>query len=273
MICDAQVHIWPGESVGHAPADEPFGHRAGPFGPMELLAEMDAAGVDRAILVPPSAQGESNAFALAAAARYPERFAVMGRIALADPASRAALAGWKRQRGMLGVRVSFNAPALRARLADGSIDWFWAAAEREELPVMLLVPGLVPAVGAIARRHPGLQLIIDHMGRPLGAQDAAAFADLDELLAAAQCPNVAVKVSAVPRFSSEPYPWRNLHPYLQRITAAFGPQRMLWGTDLSRMRCTYREAVTMFTEELPFLTADDLDAIMGRTATTLLRWG
>ena len=106
----------------------------------------------------------------------------------------------------------------------------------------------------------------------MGAQDAAAFADLDQLLAVAQHPNVALKVSAVPRFSTERYPWRNLHPYLQRMTAAFGPQRMLWGTDLSRMRCSYREAVTMFTEELPFLSTDDLEWIMGRTASTLLGW-
>lgn len=137
---------------------------------------------------------------------------------------------------------------------------------------MLLVPGQVAAVGAIARRHPGLRLIIDHMGRPMGAQDAAAFADLDALLAVAREPNVAVKVSAAPRFSTQAYPWPNLHPYLQRITEAFGPQRMLWGTDLSRLRCSYREAVTLFTEQLTFLSADDLDWIMGRTASTLLGW-
>lgn len=271
MICDAQVHIWAGESVGPEAPGEAFPHRAGPFGPDELLAEMQAAGVDRAILVPPSAQGDGNAFALAAAARHPDRFAVMGRIALADPASRTALAGW-RVPGMLGVRVSFNTPAQRALLTERDVDWFWRETERAGLPVMLLVPNQLAAVGAIARRHPDLRLIIDHMGLPLGAQDAAAFADLDALLAVAREPNLAVKVSAVPRFSSQPYPWPNLHPYLQRITEAFGPQRMLWGTDLSRLRCSYRQAVTLFTEELAFLSADDLDWIMGRTANTLLRW-
>ncbi len=271
MICDAQVHIWAGQSVGRPAADEAFPHRAGPFGPDELLAEMDAAGVDRAILVPPSAQGDSNAFALAAATRYPERFAVMGRLTLADPASRTTLAGW-RVPGMLGVRVSFNTPSQRALLADGSIDWFWSETERAG-SAGDAARSRSGCGGRCDRATPsGLRLIIDHMGRPMGTQDAAAFADLDQLLAVAQHPNVALKVSAVPRFSSQAYPWRNLHPYLQRMTDAFGPQRMLWGTDLSRMRCSYREAVTMFTEELPFLSAADLEWIMGRTASTLLGW-
>ena len=271
MICDAQVHIWAGESAGEATPGELWPHRAGPFGAEELRAEMDAAGVDRAILVPPSAQGDRNDVALDAAGRYPERFAVMGRLALDDPASRTAIAGWRGRPGMLGVRATFSGPRA-AWLTDGTAEWFWDAAQREAIPVMLMVPGLVPMVDAIARRHPGVRFIVDHLGRRPGLQDAAAFDDLSELLALAALPNVAVKVSAVPRFSSEPYPYRNIHPYIRRVYDAFGPQRMLWGTDLSRLRSPYRQAVAMFTEEMPFFSASDLDWIMGRSTCTWLGW-
>jgi L-fuconolactonase len=271
MICDAQVHIWQGDSVGPRVPGEPWPHPGGAFGAGEQSAVIAAAGVDRAILVPPSAQGDRNDVALAAAARCPRRFAVMGRLPLRDPASRDAIAGWRAQTGMLGLRLSFS----RERgplLADANAEWLWTEAECAGVPIMLMVPGQVRAVEAVAREHPGLRLVIDHLGRLPGVQDDAAFADLDELLELARYANVAVKASALPRFSSEPYPHRNLHPYVQRIVDAFTPQRVMWGTDLSRMRCSYRDAVTMVTEEMPFLSADDCDWIMGRTACAWLGW-
>ncbi|WP_170121510.1 hypothetical protein [Saccharopolyspora spinosa] len=55
-------------------------------------------------LVPPSWEGDHNDLALDAAARYPNRFAVMGRTSLTDTASTDRLARWREQQGMLGVR-------------------------------------------------------------------------------------------------------------------------------------------------------------------------
>ena len=95
-------------------------------------------------------------------------------------------------------------------------------------------------------------------------QDEEAFRDLDKLLAMARRPNVAVKASALPCYTTDPYPYRRLHPYIRRVYDAFGPQRMFWGSDMSRLPCTYRQAITMFTEEMPWFSTDDLDWIMGR---------
>ena len=74
------------------------------------------------------------------------------------------------------------------------------------LPVGLLAANFLPLVGEVAARHPGLRLLIDHLGRAGGAKDAAAFANLPELLALAKYPNVAVKASGAPSYSSKPYP-------------------------------------------------------------------
>ena len=49
---------------------------------------MKIAGVDRVILVPPSWEGYRNDYALEAAQKYPDRFAVMGKVPLNDPASK-----------------------------------------------------------------------------------------------------------------------------------------------------------------------------------------
>jgi predicted TIM-barrel fold metal-dependent hydrolase len=112
------------------------------------------------------------------------------------------------------------------------------------------------------------------MGFARETMDANAPAGAARMAALAHCPNVSVKVSALPCFSSEPYPFRNLNEPLRRVIDAFGPRRCFWGTDLSRTleRCSYRHAVTHFTVELDFLAADDLDWIMGRALRERLKW-
>ena len=99
-----------------------------------------------------------------------------------------------------------------------------------------------------------------------------AFANLPELLALGQYPNVAVKATGAPSYSSEPYPYRNIHPYLRQIYDAFGPDRTFWGTDITRMPCTWRQCVTLFTEELPWLSGRDQELVMGRALCHWLDW-
>ena len=70
----------------------------------------------------------------------------------------------------------------------------------------------------------------------------------------------------------EPYPFRDLHPYIRQLVDAFGPRRVFWGTDLTRMPCPYRECVTLFTEELPWLRGADLEWVMGRGVCEWLGW-
>jgi len=80
---------------------------------------MDAAGVDRAIIVPPSWEGDRNDLAPEAARLHPDRFAVMGRLAIEQPESRSLVDTWKCQPGMLGVRLTFHRDFL------SNIDTTW----------------------------------------------------------------------------------------------------------------------------------------------------
>lgn len=232
---------------------------------------MDAAGVARVVIVPPSWEGDRNDLALEAARLHPDRFAVMGRLAVERPESRGLVEGWRRQPGMLGLRFTFSTPLQRPWLTDGTADWLWPAAERAGLPVMLSLPGSLPHVDAIAERHPGLKLVIDHLALSRKKDDDA-FEDLPNLLTLARRRNVAVKASALPRYSTEPYPYRGLHPHIRRVFDAFGPRRMFWGTDLTSLPCSYRQAVTFFTEELPWLSALDQEWVMGRAVCAWLGW-
>ncbi len=267
-IVDAQVHIW----SGGKPANP--NHRQVPaFTKDELLEEMRQAGVDAAVIHPPTSWDPSaNELAVEAARQHPDRFAILGNFPLDRPESRTLIDGWKRRPGMLGLRFTFLQPHQRTWPTDGTIDWLWPAAERAGLPVALLAAGFLPKVAQVAERHPRLKLIVDHLGRPSGTKDDAAWASLPDMLALAKHPNVAIKATGAPSYSSEAYPYRNIHGHLHRIYDAFGPERMFWGTDITRMPCSWRQCVTMFTEELPWLSGRDQELVMGRAVCAWLDW-
>jgi predicted TIM-barrel fold metal-dependent hydrolase len=93
--------------------------------------------------------------------------------------------------------------------------------------------------------------------------------------ALAKYQNVSVKLSSIPLFSAEPYPFRDMTDHIHRLFDAFGPQRCHWGTDVTNsfVKASYRERVTHFTETLDFLSEDDKDWVMGRSILQRLRWG
>lgn len=276
QVIDSQVHIWAANTPDRpwAPGMEKRAHLPEPLTADRLIGMMDEAGVDAAILVPPSLEGDRNDLSLAAAQKHPDRFAVMGRIDLAKPQAREAIKTWTREPGLYGVRLTFHRPDTRAKLTDGTADWFWPAAEKHGVAVMVHAPDGLATLGEIAVRHPGLRLIVDHMGFARETVGDKAVPQAERVAALARHPNVFVKVSALPCFATEPYPFHDLDAALRIVIGAFGPRRSFWGSDLSRMlaHCTYRQAVTHFTEALDFLSMDDLDWIMGRGIAACLGW-
>jgi predicted TIM-barrel fold metal-dependent hydrolase len=272
MIVDAQIHLWKAESpdwqwvAGRKPQlPEPFTiERAVPL--------MDEGGVDRAVIVPPSWPGDRNDYALEAAKRYPNRFAIMGRIPLQDPKSASLLPTWREQPGMKGIRLTFQRD--QAAMLDHA-DWIFPAAEKAGIPLMFFAPDNLPRFAPIAERHPGLTLIIDHMGITAEiAKEGRMGPAIGEAVKLAKYPNVSVKVSSAPNFSNEAYPWRDVTDHLKRCFDAFGPRRCYWGTDItnSLAKATYQQRIEHFTKELSFLSEEDKDWVMGKGIMATLRW-
>ena len=274
-IVDAQVHIWAANTPERPWPARAEPHRA-PLGKEELLAGMDEAGVQGVVLVPPSWEGDRNDLSLAAAAEHPDRFCVMGRLDPEAPGAREQLAGWKKQPGMKGVRFTFHTEVLRAPLLDGRFDWVWGELEKHGIPAMVLFHHeYLHLLDGIAQRYPGLHLVLDHLGlkSTKGYPEATNFATLDKVLALAGRPNVAAKVSALPCYADDKtWPFRSLHEPIRRVFDAFGPQRTFWGSDVSRLPCSYRESVTMFTEQMPWLKGSDLEGVMGRGLCDWIDW-
>ncbi|MSP30171.1 MAG: hypothetical protein EXR09_06915 [Acetobacteraceae bacterium] len=266
LIVDAQIHLW-----GSGPVHPP--HRpVASFTAQEALAEMDRAGVHAALIHPPSWDPGSNAMAEAAAQQYPDRFAIMGQFPPDKPENRGLITNWKTRRGQLGLRWALVRPEQATWHKDGTMDWVWAEAEQSGTPIALLASRFLVEFKAIAERHPRLKLIIDHIGLAHRTRDEAALANIPALVELAKFPNVAMKATGAPAYSTGCYPWSNLHDGLHRLFDAFGPDRYFWGTDITRMPCSYRDCVTMFTEEMPWLKGRDLERVMGRGVADWLGW-
>src|SRR6266705_3272419 len=163
LIVDSQIHLWQNGKMSAQ-------HRQIPtYSVDDALAEMGSAGVDCAVIHPPSSLGEAvNVLAVEAARRHPDKFCILGHFDLESPDRENIIAHWRERPGMLGFRFTFNQPRQKACL-----------------PIGPLAGGNMAALGKIAERHPRLKLHIDHLGRSgggSGVTDAAAFADLPDML-------------------------------------------------------------------------------------------
>lgn len=266
LVIDAQVHLW------GSGTPTPHHRQTSRYTADELLAEMAEAGVDGAVLHPPSWDLHSNEMAMEAVQAHPSRFCILGWFPLNDPSQRQRIETWMQQPGMRGLRWALTRPEQRSWPEDGTMDWLWPAAEKAGTPVATMAGRFLPLFRRIAERHPNLKLIVDHLGLVWGGKGQAAFATLPELLPLAKLPNVAIKATGAPGYSAEAYPFRDLHDGLHRIYDAFGPDRFFWGTDITRMPCSYRQCVTMFTEELPWLQGREQERVMGQGVVDWLGW-
>ena len=134
---------------------------------------------------------------------------------------------------------------------------------RERFDLLHVHTPIAALLGRIAERHPGLKLTVDHMGARRGAKGVAAFPSMDALVALAKYSNVAVKLTGGPFYADDAYPFRSLHPHYRRMYDAFGPRRLFWGTDITKMPCSWKECVG-HVQEIDWMPEADMRAGISR---------
>ena len=268
LIVDAQVHIW---SAG--PPTNQAHRQVNSYSAEECIRDMDAAGVNACLLHPPGWDPNSGKISEEAAAKYPNRFAILGNFPLDKPESRSLIDGWKSRPGMLGLRYAFTQPHQANWMTDGTMDWLWPAAEKAGIPIALMASNYLPQVGRIAERHPGLQAV-DRPLRPgarrQGRRRARQSAGVAGARQTPQCRGQSDRRAGQfePALSLPQHP--QIHPADRRGVRA--ASATFWGTDITRMPCSWKQCVTMFTEEMPWLKGRDLELVMGRALCDWLGW-
>lgn len=235
MVIDSQVHAYEANTSArpwlHVPKWPP--HVTGD----EMVAAMDAVGVQGAILVSPfSLYGYDASYAMQVQTAHPGRFALIKPVDPDDEKVGDVIAAWKEVPGAVGIRIMVTKESGRDASHPG-IDRVLREAAHRNLPVNMHVWGNIDAARTLIDRHPNTRIVIDHLGitqpRVPPVPDEP-WADLPAMLELAQRSNAVIKVSGVCTMSKVPYPFEDIWDPLARVFDAWGFDRCLWGTDWTR---------------------------------------
>jgi len=273
-VIDSQVHAYeantdkrPWHSVPNWPD-----HVTGD----EMVAAMDAVGVDGAILVSAfSLYQWDDSYARIVQQAYPGKFGLVKPFDSTDPNTAEVMAEWKSVPGTVGVRIMLDRGPDR-KADDPGISRILTEAARNDFPVNFLCWGNMDLGMAIIDRHPNTRFVIDHLGimqpRTPPAPDAP-FENLPKVLEMAKRDNAVIKISGACTLSKAGYPYPDIWDPLARIFDAWGIDRCLWGTDWTRAYAVlnYEQGVTPFVET-DRLTADERAMLMGGACAKAYNW-
>ena len=241
------------------------------FEPIEMLVhQMDTNGVDKALLVQHRGAFD-NSYLLECASRYSGRFAVAALVDALEDGAPSRLTEVAAQ-GAVAVRLTPGEPvALWRKAAElglvvschGELEEFASDSFRD------LVTGL-----------PDLTVVLEHL---LGARqgDPAPYETFGRALKLGELPNTYVKIPGLGEISARPsvllrrFRYEEPPPYIEMVCEAFGPRRMMWGSDYPPVsnREGYRNALQGVMEHPALRIGEDLDWVMGKTALSVFGFG
>ncbi|TCL79474.1 MULTISPECIES: amidohydrolase family protein [unclassified Rathayibacter] len=274
-VIDAHLHIW-----------DPSRHRYDWLGPQhapidrtvtaeEAIGVLRRAGVSQALLVQAADTDEDTDAMLAAARAHSELIGVVAFVPLDDPRMAAA-----RLESLLQDPLVVGVRSLVHDRPDP--DWILRPAAREILDLIdaaglvFDLPAVLPAhlkhIPELAHRHPGLRIVLDHLGKPpVGAAGPWAEGEWERLVRRlGPLPTVSAKLSGLQSLGTDAAAWSpdQVRPFVEVALDVFGPDRMLFGGDwpVSELSGGYRRIIDSTTNLLSSLDPLGRAAVLGGTA-------
>ncbi len=273
-VIDSQVHAYAANTPERPWSEVPNWppHVTGD----EMLAAMDAVGVDGAILVSAFSIYQFDAsYAVEVRNAHPDRFALVKPVDPTEPSVAEEIADWKGTEGTVAIRILMS----RGREHDPDdpgIQLVLREAVRHDLPVNVLFWGRLDAGMTLIDHNPENFFIVDHMGllqphEPPAPPDP--FAELPKVLELAKRPNAVIKISGACTLSHAGYPYPDIWDPLGRIFDAWGIDRCLWGTDWTRAAAvlSYENGVKPF-RLTDRLTDNERATLMGGACAEAYGW-
>jgi predicted TIM-barrel fold metal-dependent hydrolase len=266
---DAHVHVWTDDRKRYPRTPSARESQPARFTPEDLFRHSLRSGVSRVVLIQMSFYRFDNSYMLDCIRDYPGIFAGVGIVDASAPALDRQMKVLAR-RGVRGFRiVSGNSP--QTWLDTPGMQMMWTTAAKERLPVCPLIgPDSLPALDRMCRKHPETPVVIDPLAR-IGADGMIRDSDVTALCALAEHRNVKVKVSAFYALGRKQAPYTDLAPLIRRVFDAYGAKRLMWASDSPFQVAnghSYEPSIALVREGLSFLSPEDRDWVLGRTAAS-----
>jgi L-fuconolactonase len=275
QIVDIHPHIISDDEQAYPPAPL-FGKRSDwsqerPTTVETLIAAMDQAGVAKAAVVHSSTTyGFDNSYVADGCAKYPGRLAAVGSVDVLQEDAPQRIREWQ-ARGLAGLRLFTGGSTKEfdpSELDDPRSFAAWELCAELGLPMCIQTgPIGLPQVTALAKRFPDVAIILDHMGRPVVA-DGPPYAKAQSLFDLAVLPNIYLKLT--PRiFGDVRKGDARPETFFPRVVAAFGAQRLAWGSNFPTSPGTLADILATAQAGLASLGEEDREWIFSKTALTL----
>eukprot|EP00897_Mesotaenium_endlicherianum_P004750 jgi/Mesen1/4302/ME000022S03589 len=260
-LIDTHLHVWASpeeaEEYPYFPGQEPTMR-----GDVDFLVEnMRSAGVEGALIVQPINHKFDHSYVASAIQRYPGKFV---GCCLADPTE-----------GGGGVQ---ELERLLTQMTNGVGKAMFQRAGELGAPVgFMCFKGLmlhIDEIEELCAEFPGTKVLMDHFGFCKPPSNEEEEAALERLLGLSRYPQVYVKASAFFRVSREAFPYRDTWPLVRQLVAAYGPGRIMWGSDFPFVvdECGYANAWQVLPQtdlEGEVLTDEEARMVMGGAARLL----
>lgn len=268
---DAHQHFWRIDATWHEWPQSDLPSICRDFLPPDLAAALHACGLDGTVLVQSQPAAADTDWMLQLAAQEPTILGVVGWVDMAAPDAPARIATLAQHPKLKG---------LRPMLQDLPAEWILQPAVQPAVQAMvahelvfdaLIRPLHLPAIATLADRYPALTIVVDH-----GAKPDIAAGEFDpwaaDLATLAQRSSVACKMSGLVTEAGDRWRPADLRPFVQHILSAFGPERLLWGSDwpVLLLQSDYAAWHAMAEAMVP---EPQRDAVFGGNAARLYRLG
>ena len=229
----------------------------------ELLAIVGKENVSRVVLIQHIGyHGFDNNYMIDMARQHAGRFSIVAAIDENMHRPQDVIRILKKQ-AVRGFRIRPEGRGDKWLDGDGMAAMWKCAAEENLAMCTLLKPAELAAVDRMCQKFPETPVVVDHFG---GAQEDS---EVDTLCRLAQHKRVHVKVSAFYAHGKKQPPYEDLAPKIRRVLEAFGPKRLMWGSDCPYQLedgNTYAASVALLRDRLDFLTKSDRAWLLRKTA-------
>jgi L-fuconolactonase len=273
-VIDAHHHFWDPGTADYPWMTGAFEPLRRPYGPSDLAPLLGAVGVTATIVVQARQELEETYSLLEMAATTPWVTGVVGWVDLTSADVEQTIARIREgEHGsrLVGIRhLAHDEPDPEWLIRDDVLRGLYAVAEAGLVYDLLLRTRELPAATEVARRLPGLRLVLDHLAKP-----AISIRQIEPWASAigeiARLPNVTCKVSGLVTEAD----WSSWHtddltPYIARAVEVFGPDRLMWGSDwpVCTLAASYTEVFETAVGILSEHVGDWLDSILGGCAAS-----